>query len=483
MNDTNNKTEINTINKEVRVKFSTNIPELKLKETLQSMIIKTSLNKNELVIFIKKLTKYQNKKELEIFINNKLFSHASQQLSVFLLEENISTEEQILEIFYTFSLDEPKLIDSKKQDEWIKKVKALSNDYVNNSVLGNVFSVGLFNSEINFFDCVSHDKIIVNDLSTNSNELEESDYLFLNDYCFVNSNTNSNDVLLVKAIRDYEYSFVIEELNLTTTNVTSSSKRKSSTNSNKSNNTKTAITKYSSILGGQKQTTITKLATNPLDNTTFSATTKTGDFMLYQIKNYNYSNNSSNNNKKRKNDSYRQILHPIKEIKVSDNEITAMAWLNDCFIALGDLEYIKILNSQQLSIFSLLNVNHHLVTSLDTSKEKIVISSHDNGSFKIWDINAKSPLMHNVTKAHKGFVTKIEKVSDNDALILSSGHDGVVKLWDIRKLSSCYFEFPNKNHNEKVFDFEMLNVKSKCGFNKLVSGGSGSELEFFEVDF
>lgn len=466
VNDNNTNT-ISSINKEVRVKFSTNIPELKIKETLQSMIIKTSLNKNELVAFIKKLTKYQNKKELEIFINNKLFSHANQQLSVFLLEENISTEEQILEIFYTFSLEEPKLIDSKKQDEWIKKIR---NIVVNgslshsDSLMRNVFSVGLFNSEINFFDMFSHEKIDV--LGNETREIEESDYLFLNDYCYVQGNTNStsDNILLVKAIRDYDFSFVVEELAFSSSS--SNKKRKNSTNSNKSNNTKTVINKHSSVLSGPKTNTITKLATNPHSENTFAVGTKNGEFLLYQINNYNYNANVNHDEKKkqRRVDNMKQFLPFTKELKLGDNEITAMSWLNDCFIAIGDLEYIKILNSQQLSVLNLFNVNHHLVTSLDTSKEKIVLSAHDNGSFKIWDINAKNALVHNANKAHRGFVSNIEKVSDNESLILSSGYDGVVKLWDIRKLSSCYFEFPNAaKGNEKIFDFEVLGVKGKHG--------------------
>jgi hypothetical protein len=457
---------------EIRIKLSTDIPELKLKDNLQSMIIKSSMTRKELSNFIKKITKYQGSKELEFFINQKLFNDNNQVLSVFIAEEGIESEEQIINVFYTFQMDEPKLIDSKKQDEWIKKVVKFSNH-------PEVFTAGLFNSEVNFYDSKSHEKLDVVVL----NENDDADYLFLNDYSLLDVGSKDG-YLVVKAIRDNDYSLLFNEVVVNESQTQTEGKRKNSISKEQTNLNK--ITVSNSEYVGEKRKNVTKIDVNKSSKGVFATGTKNGQVEFYKINNYEFKNSSSKQidkkNKQRFKDSSKQTILPSGQVKTSVNEVTALKWINENFVVSGDLEYIKVINSDSLSLLHQINVNCHLVTSLDTIGNNVILSSHDNGSFKIWDITANNSLINNTNRAHKGFVSNIKSLTNN--VFLTTGYDGDAKLWDMRKPNTCYFDIiKSKDLKEnKIFGADLLNTKDILEFNKLVVGGSDSMLNFYSID-
>jgi WD40 repeat protein len=512
-NSKNSETQENNkkqISPEIRVKFTTDQPELKMKENLQSMIIKTQFTRKEIINLIKKLCRYQGDREIDLFIeNNKLFGQQNISLSTFLMQEDVETDEKLINIFYSFQMEEPQLLDSKKQDEWIKKLKKIP--MFGEGLEDSLFSVGLFNSEINFYDTNTHNKIKLikhqNQFSVIDEEFDQTDYLYLNDYIFLTSDNNKQR-LMVKAIRDNEFSLEISELYFSLNE--NKKQRKESTNSKNSNKNKTfsEINMFPSQLSGRQDHEYVCMENNNFlqkeNFSVFTAGEKNGNLHLYKIKDYQFANedllnndnSNGNKNQKRKinqlNSNKRQIILPEKEMKISDHEIFCQSWISKDLISTGDIDHIKLINVENLSIIHQFNVNHHLVTSLDSIQDKILLSSHDNGSFKVWDINMKNSLVHNVNRTHKGFVSKVMKLNTEGSRILTCGYDGDVKVWDIRKLDGAYFDFPRNNiladnideinkhklqYSEKVFGMEIMN-----DYKKVVSGGSASYVDFYKVD-
>ena len=488
--------------KELRVKFSTDIPELKLKENIQSMIIKSSLTRAELLGFIAKLTKYTGRKNLEIFVaNEKLFFENEITLSEFIIKENINFEEKLLEIFFTYEMEEPKLIDSKKQDEWIKKLNLIKFD----SYLPGIISVGLFNSEINFFNAGNHEKIVQE--YSGEKVIDESDYLFLNDYCFSNSfiqeeskNTITYKSLLVSSIRDYENSLVLKEVQIKGNKdkkEKEKEKRKNSVSSESGLFSNFSIKTKDNYLVGKKDYEYSTLTENNFINknqdnkstiSLIAATEESGSVHFYEIKHSYLEEEKIEKEKKRtKNHSVNQTILPISELKVADNEIHCFTWMDSSLFATGDLNQITISNYENLSLLNKFNVNSHLVTSIDSIENKILLSSHDNGSFKLWDVNVNSGLISNVTKAHKGWVTQVKSLDSQGRKILTAGYDGEIKIWDSRKLDRAYYSFSNqsedtKNQQSKIFSILTMPSYSLNNKTKLASGGSSSELDFFLLD-
>ena len=395
-----------------------------------------------------KLAKYHGSKNLEIFINNKLFNE-KKSLQEFMTDNQILLEtisEVGVEVYYCFQMDEPKLIDSKKQDEWIKKIIRLGKS--------SVFCAGLFNSELVFYDSVSKNKL--GDKEKVSDD-ETSDYAFLNDMCFTLQTESNDRCLAIIAQRDGDSLFDIKEVSYENQNLSCQSGSIQGQNVNSEYN-------------------ITCLSTNSWDSRVFAAGCSNGNLQLYRLESsYNFKENNENKSKKKVKYSSKQSITPISQAMLQNSSFSNLTWLDASNIATSCLETIRVFNATTLSLIYSFPVNHHIATNLLTlNSNGIFMSCHDNGSIKTWDIKQRTPLIDNINKAHNGYISLLVKpIEHDDNKIFSCGYDGNIKLWDRRNTETCYYKLPTE-HKDKVFGC--------CGIdNTIITGGASGYIEYFQI--
>lgn len=440
---------------DLRVKFNTNVKDIKISTKLQNQIIKPSqITGNQLERLIYKLVKYDGTRELDIFINNLLIKDKSKLVIDTISLLDISENERLIEtgadVFYCFQMEKPKLVDSKKQDEWIKKIINIHN---------GLYSIALFNTEVKGYNV--NDYNMIDQRKVARLEEETTDYSFMNDMCInIKSRNNENDcysLLAILAIRDNDYLFESKELSFTGKEL----KALTITNGKYRGDT-------------NKGNNITVLSSCPNDERVFLSGFSNGNVELYRV-NIDYEFKTNDKPKKKSKSDTVQALQPVNQMNIQGEEVSSVDWIDNINIVSGSLEYIKLVNIATFSIVSSFVTNTHLVTSLGSISESLVMSSHDNAAIKIWDVKTKFGQIQVINKAHKGYVSKAIKYDEYK--IVSSGYDGSIKLWDRRNLNECYFKFPSL-YKDKVFDI-CLHRENDCV--KLLSGGESSYLECFEV--
>ncbi len=428
---------------DLRVTFTTNVNEIKIDSKLQNHIIKSQLTREQIEKMLIKLIKYKGNRQIEIFIQNFLFKDKQQSLLDFLKSNSLLNEklsETGIDIFYCFQMEEPELIDSKKQDEWIKKIISFNKD---------TFAVGLFNSEFTFYDVKSMEKL--NTIKVKDEEI--ADFLFLNDFCFALNNNNGNS-LLISAIRENGLLFEIQEVN-------------------KANN---KISISPSVLQSQPTDyNINKLASSPYDNRLVAAGCSNGSLQLYRFDNQYVFNSSTNEDKpikKKSKGNIKQIISPINQVTLQNQSFNYIEWMNEMSILGSNIDAIRLFNVATFSLVSSINTNTHLSTCLLSLSNGLILSSFDNGSVKIFDHKASNSLVNQI-KSHRGYVSSITKYDKDENKFFSTGYDGMIKLWDLRNTAQCYYKLPS-NYKDKVFTSCFLD-------NTLATGGESSYIEYFQI--
>lgn len=460
MKENTNKTPESTF----YAKFRSNPKEIKLGTALQGNIdLKGSFTRKNIESMVIKSSQYKGPKKLEIIFQNKLFVDQNQPLFEFINLNNIQTDEIVCDVYICFQLEEPKLIDSKKQDEWIRKIKTFDNE-------AQFCIVGLFNSEISVYDLNSKNKV-ENQRKKHKIEEEEdtSDYTLLNSLAITNSKKEDTVYcgLAALAKRDSLNSIEFTEICISHENKNS-----------------TYMVNLPSSLVGPKNQNIEVLETNPFDNRLLIAGTSSGHIQLYRIDNYDFSYaiNSLGSEapiKRKAKNSGKQTLNPIQEMKdIEPSGLTDLNWIDSSLIVSSSNESLKIINSYSFSLIDQISMNHHTATSVKSlNKDGVLMTSHDNGSVKIWDIKSKNRLVESISKAHRGLVSEVSVYPDNSNYIISSGYDGEVKIWDRRETSKAMYILPSQI-KDKIFALCALNKSDK---KLLISGGASAVLDFYDI--
>lgn len=439
---------------EIRGKFRTDKSELKIPETHQTQNLKGKLTKSQLENLLKKSSKYKGDKIIEIFVNNVLFE-ADTPIFEFVNTKSIGVGEKALDIYYSFQQDEPKLTDSKKQDEWIKKIVKLGAEFV---------GVGLFNSEFSIYNArtaLKSEVAVPLDGKKKKAKADEeivSDFNLLNDFCPVISQDTDDGVKCLFAIakRDPDYALVFKE-------VVARYDGKEVCYSN-------------SLYVYNSDEDVSCLSSNRDENSIFAAGTVKGSVEIFKISNYEYlseqKGSSEKPSKKRGKEYSHQFINPSNKLSKIDSAIECIDWIDSTLLMTGSLESIKIFNSTTFSLITQFNSNHHLTTSLSSLDSDVIASTHDNGSVKIWDLRSNTSLAASLNKAHKGYASNV--IRGPGFNFISSGYDGEIKFWDRRNLEKSLHKFPASN-KDKVFSILLSNS------NRVLSGGASGFLDFYDI--
>lgn len=408
--------------KEIRVKLTTDILEVKSDLENKTIVLKSNLFNKDIINLIKKLTKDKYKKDILLIVNGSMYTDESLNFVEFLKEESISTDEKQIEILITDKKEEPKLMDSKKQDEYTKKIVVNESKVI----------VGMFNCEINVYDYQS--KLIKLDkkskLNIDSNDC--FDYYFLNDLDIV-QNPEKDKNLLALSIRDCGIHFL--EMS------------------------ESSIVNYSHKIEANYE----KLSSNFKSKNIFVAGKKNGEIDIYKIP-------SSKNSKK---NSY--SLSPEISMSFSKNPIGSLSWISENLIGVGDIDSIYVINSESKVLTTKINTNHHYCTNIRSIDEKL-ISSHDNGSFKIWDYKNSGSLVLSNNKSHQGLISGL-LTFDNKPNFITSGYDGLIKFWDLRNVKSEYQKIEIEN-KPKIFSIASINDSNN---SRIAVGVSDNLVHFYDI--
>jgi WD40 repeat protein len=398
----NSNTEKITKN-EKEITLKTNLPEeFQIQNntlTIPSIYDNLSLNK-----LVKKLLQ-NDEKTFNFFIDNKILD---KPIHNFLLENPEvlkSSEEKSIEIFYSFKLEEPKLMNTIKEDEWIKKISVRKNFNLKNDL--EYYCVGLFNSELTIYNRNNEKLFKIKD--NNDDEICE----ILHDVCFFNRENGDN--IILKSSRNETETIKIYNVDL-------------------------AKSSYTQIykIGKQNLEYVNCLSVNPIDNNYFCAGDTTGNIRLFKIPSSEESKsqintNSSNasKNKKRKIEASYLSSESVIEKCHENREIVHIDWLNNSqILTYGDDFNLKIWNLNTKTNYLTMNTNHKYVSSLKKFGENLVMTGHDDGRIKFWDL--KSGKISNIFSGHSKFVSALDFNEGDESKFVSIGYDSVLNMWDTR---------------------------------------------------
>lgn len=419
--------QIDSSKKEIRAIFKTDIQEIKIKET-GTILIDTSLTKEDLNKMIKKLTKYKGPKSFEFLIEGKLLPGVP--LRDFLSSSSISTEEKTLEVVFLFQMEEPKLIDSTKQNEWIRHIRRFSDKH---------YCIGLFNSEFNIYTSP-------NSLVTRI-EANEDEPNFLNDFTVASPNPNST--LLVYSNRDDSNAFRIKEIQQ---------------DSDKASE--------SSLIGRQTNPALCIAHDGQLNPNFLLCGSSDGTLSLYKLPS-DYTpegDHQTKSSKRRKIEKQQQQLFPVNDLSRAHSlGISKARWLNSFqAVTCGDDHLVKLWNVNSFAPLVEMKTDWRVVTCLSNLGD-LVLCGLENGVVRVYD-----PRLHSSSVAYvqaHGYSTGGLVQFRNG--FVSGGFDGKIKVWDLRSLSAPLRSF--EGTNRKVFALEVLQ-------EVLLAGGDESTVDSILLD-
>lgn len=379
-----------------------------------------------------------------------------QNLNSFLTNYNFDLKkisETGLTITYSFEISQPNLINTIKEDEWIRKISLRkSQKYLASS--SEFYCVGLFNSEVSFYNPKFEKVLKIVDSNKQDNYCE-----LLHDLLFFSNNDSLNENILIKASRNEDYLFHIFNVNL----------------SNMS---------YNLNFVGEKSDYeyVNTLGLNPVDFSYFAAGDTNGSIKIYKLSE-NTEEPSKENSRKKKRKIEANYLHSESEIENCHNntEVKILKWINNQqILSTGDDFMIKLWNINTKTNYSQFNTNYKLTTALCPvlpGSDKF-LSGHEDGSIRLWDMRANNS--HNAVKtifqnAHQNYVAEI--VANPDTEIYSNnfasvGYDGHLRVWDFRSTKKALFDI--KTDSEKNYS-AAYNSKSY-----LMTGGDNSTVNVYQ---
>lgn len=439
----NQKSSLENIpNNQKEVIFMTNLPE-EFQVPANTNIIPSSSDNKLLNKLLHRLLG-NDEKSFNFFIDNKILD---KPLHNFLLEnpETLKvSEEKPIEIFYSFQMEEPKLVNTIKEDEWIKKITLRKNANLKNQL--EYFCVGLFNSECSFYNR-NQEKIFK--INENENSTEENICEILHDICFYNTIAGEN--ILLKASRNENEAVKIYNIDL-----------------NK------AAYKQIYTIGKTDMEYVNALSVNAVDTNFFCAGDTSGDVKIYKLPEtkVNEDSNHVNKNKKRKINVEKLFPELTLEKCHDKREIKLISWLNNQqILTTGDDFNIKIWNIHTKTNYLSMNTNHKYVTSFCNFGTDSIISGHDDGRIKFWDL--RSGKVSNIFVGHNKLVSAIDFDGEDYSKFASIGLDGNLNIWDVRSNQSAIFSL--KTDCEKNFGLSYNTT------DYLICGGESAKINIYST--
>lgn len=427
---------------EKEIIFMTNLPE-EFQVANNTITIESTYDQEALNKILKKLLRY-NEKSFNFFISNKILD---KPLHNFLLENPDilkESEEKPIEIYYSFQMEEPKLVNTIKEDEWIKKITLRKNANLKHEL--EYFCVGLFNSECSFYNR-NQEKIFK--INENESGNEENVCEILHDICFFNNLAGDN--ILLKASRNENEAVKIYNIDLN----------------------KAAYKQIYSV-GKTDMEYVNALSVNAVDPKFFCAGDTLGNVKIFKIPEAKAAEDSNQNNKNKKRKIYIEKLHPevVMEKCHDKREIKLISWLNNQqILTTGDDFNMKIWNIHTKTNYLSMNTNHKYVSSICNFGSDTVISGHDDGRIKFWDL--RSGKVSNIFVGHNKLVSAINFDGEDYSKFSSVGLDGNLNIWDVRSNQAAIFSL--KTDCEKNFGL------SYNTSDYLICGGESAKINFYSA--
>jgi len=195
---------------------------------------------------------------------------------------------------------------------------------------------------------------------------------------------------------------------------------------------------------------VNSLSVNSVDPNYFCAGDTIGNLKVYKIPENNHSeiNNQSNKNKKRKINVERLLPEFSIERCHENREIKHISWINNQqILTTGDDFNIKIWNLHTKTNYLNMNTNYKYVSSICNFGEDTIISGHDDGRIKFWDL--RSGKISNIFVGHSNLVSSINFDGVDHSNFSSIGLDGNLNIWDVRSNQVAIFSL--KTDCEKNF--------------------------------
>ncbi|TNV79220.1 hypothetical protein FGO68_gene6698 [Halteria grandinella] len=454
---------------EVQVVFKTNLPEDFQVPDVQINISASSTAK-ELTQIVKQMLSEEGKVEEDV-LKGKKFNFMIENVFVTgtvqeLIDKQGKGGEETIEVYYTFALDKPKPSKSIPQDEWICTVKSLSH-ILNEKA--KTYIVGFFNGDLKVFDKGTHAELYSVKQLHQDNIIEDA--LFL-----------KNDVLdkklIVTAGAKPTAELKISELS------------HSMVGGAKAYQFQTIAQSKDELNGSES---FGCLSNNPLNNQFIcssgpiihqedGAGVHEQGILIWKL-DQNILKKDALPQKlgaptKRVRTDAVQEISPHAKIHCSGG-ISSLKWSGPGKIFAGCNDHsLKLVNVERQQIEEILFTQHKVPTALDASKETSLISGHEDGIVRLWDVRSGSSSNYKSQfDSHSKWISQVRFNPTVDNIFLSASYDGTVKLWDLRNAETPLATLKKKEGGEsyKVFAVEWN------GPSQIVSGGSDSQVSVHTI--
>lgn len=441
-----------SIPKNVReIILTTNLPE-EYQIEKNSLSIPSNYDKESLNKLVKKLLKLtSSEKSFNFFIENKILD---KPLHNFLLENPEilkEAEEKPIEISYSFQLDEPKLINTIKEDEWIRKISIRKNANLKSEL--EYFCVGLFNGEVSFYDKTQQKIFKVCD-----GEAAEDNFCeMLHDIAFFNTQAKEN--ILLKAARTENYNAQIYHVDLN----------------------KASATQIYYIAKANNEY-VNCFAVNSVDPNFFCAADTAGALKIYKLpeqsqidsllSKFEEKNNAKKSAKKRKIEAYNLAAELALENCHENREIKHVAWLNNQqILTAGEDFHMKVWNIHTKTNYLSINTQHKLTSSICHFSPESLISGHDDGKIKFWDL--RNGKISNIFLGHSNYISALDFDGEDYSKFISTAYDGLVNIWDVRSNKSPIYSL--RTDSEKNYGLAYNTA------DYIIAGGDSSNINIFST--
>jgi WD40 repeat protein len=421
--------------KQIEIVLKTSLPE-DYSIANNSMAVPTNFDTNNLDKLVKKMISVNDTKDFVFYIEDKFLDT---NIQIF-LQNNPEllklSEEKPLDVQYTHKVDEPKLANTIKEDEWIRKIAIRKVQNFNNNKL-EYYCVGLFNSEISLYNPQFEKVLTIDEVKDKDNCCD-----LLHDILFYQS--EASESLLIKCSRNEDENIKIFSID-------------------------TGKMTYSQIYSVSKKDTeyINCLALNPISFNFFCAGGTDGNINIFKL------NDASERKTTKKRKIEYQNLNPHSSLENCHTEVKDLVWLNNQqLLSSGDDFSVKLWNISTKTNYSSYNMNYKLCTSLvNIATTETFLTGQEDGRIKLWDIKQNKPTV--TFTGHSYCVADIAILPGSVNNFLSVGYDGHVKLWDTRSNKKCLYDI--KTGSEKNYTIE-FNTR-----DYFLTGGDNSTVNIYNL--